>query len=425
MPVAIIRAGPTGVMLRSSSRGAACRCGSSTDRRRRRVKRAAIGIHARTLELFHQLGIVDEFLARGHQVTGVEFHTSTRRPVVARFDRIDSPYPFLLTMSQEVTQANLDRRLDELGVRVERGVSVLDFMQDPDGVELRISTEPGGGERTVRADWSVGCDGAHSLVRRRLGVSFDGEDYAQDSLMAEVRAESPLRRDHFDVFAHTAAPLPMFPLPENRWRIFVPEVPRPSSTGRAAAADDGRDRTPSGGAGACRSAADRPHPVGHLPRIPTPCSCDARRPGVRGRRRGPHPQPGRRAGDEHRPPGRRQPRLEARARRLRPGAIRAARHLPGRARADRRRRARLHPRDRAHLAQRSPRRRWLRDRLLPLAAAIPAAERYYTTRLAQLSHSYRGGPLARPQRLARLDRVRAGDRMPDVLEHLRLPDTPC
>ena len=49
--------------------------------------------------------------------------------------------------------------------------------------------------------------------------------------MAEVRAESPLRRDHFDVFALTAAPLPMFPLPEDRWRVFVPQVPRPASTG--------------------------------------------------------------------------------------------------------------------------------------------------------------------------------------------------
>jgi hypothetical protein len=68
-----------------------------------------------------------------------------------------------------------------------------------------------------------------------------------------------------------------------------------------------------------------------------------------------------------------------------------------------------------------PRRRWLRDRLLPLAAAIPAAERYYTTRLAQLSHSYRGGPLARATTDRRLDCVRAGDRMPGVLEHLRSP----
>ena len=159
MSVAVIRAGSTGVMLaiELARRGVEVRIFDRQAAPPRETR--AIGVHARTLELFHQLGIVDEFLARGHQVTGVEFHTSTRRPVFARFDRIDSAYPFLLTMSQEVTQAILDRRLHELGVRVERGVSVLDFIQDPDGVELRISTEPGGGERTVRAGWLVGCDG--------------------------------------------------------------------------------------------------------------------------------------------------------------------------------------------------------------------------------------------------------------------------
>jgi len=72
-------------------------------------------------------------------------------------------------------------------------------------------------------------------------------------------------------------------------------------------------------------------------------------------------------------------------------------------------------------AQASPRRRRLRDRLLPVAAAVPAAERYYMTRLAQLSHSYRGGPLARTTADGRRDRVRAGDRAPGVLEHLSSP----
>jgi hypothetical protein len=73
-------------------------------------------------------------------------------------------------------------------------------------------------------------------------------------------------------------------------------------------------------------------------------------------------------------------------------------------------------------AQPSRRRRWLRDRLLPLAAAVPTAERRYMTRLAQLSHSYHGGPLAHTAASARRQRVRAGDRLPGMLEHLRSPE---
>ena len=84
-------------------------------------------------------------------------------------------------------------------------------------------------ERTITADWVVGCDGAHSIIRRCLDVPFAGDDYAQDWLMAEMGVGWPLRRNHFHVFAYTAAPLPMFPLPSGRWRIFIPPVP-----GRAA-----------------------------------------------------------------------------------------------------------------------------------------------------------------------------------------------
>jgi 2-polyprenyl-6-methoxyphenol hydroxylase-like FAD-dependent oxidoreductase len=77
----------------------------------------------------------------------------------------------------------------------------------------------------MRACWLIGCDGAHSLVRRHLGVPFDGEDHAPDWLMAEVNVDWSHRNDFAHVFARTAAPLPAFPLPSGRWRLFVPEVP--------------------------------------------------------------------------------------------------------------------------------------------------------------------------------------------------------
>jgi len=65
----------------------------------------------------------------------------------------------------------------------------------------------------LSADWVVGCDGAHSLVRHRLGLPFDGADYVQDWLMAEVNIDWPYPNDFGHIFARTAAPLPAFPLP--------------------------------------------------------------------------------------------------------------------------------------------------------------------------------------------------------------------
>ena len=62
----------------------------------------------------------------------------------------------------------------------------------------------------------------------------------------------------------------------------------------------------------------------------------------------------------------------------------------------------------------SPRQRWLRDRVLPSVLAIPAAERRYVTRLAQLSHNYRGGPLTQAAARAGRNHIAPGDRLPSV-----------
>ncbi len=420
MAVAVVGAGPTGVMLaiELARRGVEVRI---FDRQAAPpCETRAIGIHARTLELFHQLGIVEEFLERGHHVTGLEFHTRSRRPVVARFDRIDSPYPFLLTISQEMTQSILDRHLEQLGVRVGRGTSVLDLAQDADGVELRIVD--GSGQRTLRADWVVGCDGANSLVRRRLGVAFDGEDYAQDWLMAEVRSDSPLRHDHFHVFARSAAPLPMFPLPEKRWRIFVPEVRRPACTGeRQPPTMEEIDRL-----------VEQRGPAGLRLTDPTLLAT------FRAYRRRATAMRHRRvfvAGDAahiHSPAGGQgmntgfQDAVNLAWKLALVTTDRAPSTLLDTYQAERAPIAHsvlafTHALVRT-FAQPSRRGRWVRDRLLPLAAAVPTVERRYMTRLAQLSHSYRGGPLARATASARRERVRAGDRLPGMLEHLRSPE---
>ena len=239
--------------------------------------------------------------------------------------------------------------------------------------------------------------------------------------MAEVRTESPLRHDHFHVFAHTAAPLPMFPLPDGRWRIFVPQAPRPASTG---------ERQPPTMDEIHRLVAQR-GPAGLRLTDPTLLATFRAY-----RRRAAAMRQGRVfvAGDAahiHSPAGGQgmntglQDAVNLGWKLALVASGRAPFALLDTYQAERAPIADgvlafTHAIVRT-FAQPSPRRRWLRDRLLPLAAAMPSAERYYMTRLAQLSHSYRDGPLARTTADGRRDRVRAGDRAPGVLEHLRSP----
>ncbi len=411
-PVVIVGAGPTGVMLaiELARRGVEVRV---LDKRPSRPDETrAIGIHARTLEVLHQLGIVDEFLDLGHRVEGVIFHLDGRRRAQVRFGALDTPYPFLLTLSQEQTQRILDQRLDSLGVSIERAVEVLDVHYDTDGAELAIAVPGEERERSLHADWVVGCDGVNSIVRRRLGLAFDGEDYGQDWLMAEVKTDWPMRSDRFHIFAHSGAVLAMFPLSSRRWRLFLPQVPNRDGERRAPDMEEIErlvgQRGPKGirvtdptllatfrcylrstktmRSGRVLIAGDAAH-------VHSPA-------GGQGLNTGLH--------DAFNlgwklalvAEGQAPPALidTYQAERV-PIATSVLALTHGLVRT---------------FTMPSPRKRFLRDQLLPIALATPAAQRRYTNRLSQLAHNYRGGPLTDPAARTARGVLAPGDRLPAV-----------
>jgi 2-polyprenyl-6-methoxyphenol hydroxylase-like FAD-dependent oxidoreductase len=411
-PAVIVGAGPTGVMLaiELARRGVEVRVLDKQLSRPNETR--AIGIHARTLEVLHQLGMVEEFLALGHRVGGVVFHLGGRRRVQVRFGGLDTPYPFLLTLSQEQTQRILDQRLESLGVSVERGVAVLDVRHDGDGAELLIAARGEERQRTLHADWVVGCDGVHSIVRRRLDLAFDGEDYGQDWLMAEVTTDWPLRSDRFHIFAHTGAVLAMFPLSSRRWRLFLAQVPNRGGERQAPDMEEierlAAQRGPKGmrltdptllAAFRCylRSTktmrSGRVLIAGDAAHVHSPA-------GGQGLNTGLH--------DAFNlgwklalvAEGQAPPTLldTYQAERV-PIATSVLALTHGLVRT---------------FTMPSPRKRFLRDQLLPIAMGMPAGQRRYTNRLSQLSHNYRGGPLAAPAGRAGRGGLAPGDRLPAV-----------
>jgi 2-polyprenyl-6-methoxyphenol hydroxylase-like FAD-dependent oxidoreductase len=414
VPVVIVGAGPTGVMLASelARRGIVVRVLDKQSVRSPETR--AIGIHARTLEVFHQLGLVEEFLALGHRVDGMTVHTRARRRTRVNFGRLDSPYPFVLMLGQHRTQRILDQRLERLGIAIERGVEVLDLEQSGDGVDLTTQSTDQSRQEALTAEWVVGCDGAHSIVRRRLGVPFAGNDYGQDWLMSEVNIDPPIERHRFHVFSFTDTPMVAFPLPAGRWRLFLPQVPNRAGERQAPDMDEIE-----------RLAATR-GPAGLRLTDPTLLAafrCYRRSTNIM--------RNGRMflAGDAahiHSPAGRQgmntglhdafnlgwKLALVATGR-ASPALLDTyqAERLPIAAGVL----ALTHDLVRMFTIS-SPRKRWLRDHLLPIAMGMPAAEHRYTRRLSQISHTYRSGPLTPPT--ARV-RPRSGpiipcDRLPSV-----------
>jgi len=75
----------------------------------------------------------------------------------------------------------------ELGVPILRGCEVVGFAQDDTGVDVELSDD-----RSLRAEYLVGCDGGRSVIRKAAGIEFPGWDPTRSWLIAEVEmAEEP------------------------------------------------------------------------------------------------------------------------------------------------------------------------------------------------------------------------------------------
>ena len=157
----------------------------------------AFAVQARTIELFRSLGLADELLACGVIDTGIAFHINGRHVGGLDFDRAraaDTPYQFILMAPQNEVEAILLADLARHGVTVERNTRLESLTQDQDHARVRLST----GDLTC--DYVVGADGAHSTVRKQLGLAFDGDGYAQRFLLADCRVEWPFDHTNFRIF---------------------------------------------------------------------------------------------------------------------------------------------------------------------------------------------------------------------------------
>lgn len=183
LDVAVIGAGPTGLMLACELAMRGVRVAVLERRQESSNITRAFAIHARTLELLDSRGLVDDVLRRGFAVGSV---APVPGATVSLAEELRVRYPFILMVPQSGTEHVLAARAERLGVRVIRGAEVAGLEQDGDGVDIALAN----GDR-VRAGYVVGCDGAHSAVRRLLDVDFVGKQYATHIMLADVRLARP------------------------------------------------------------------------------------------------------------------------------------------------------------------------------------------------------------------------------------------
>ncbi len=217
--VLIVGAGPTGLVLayELARRGIRARL---IDKDQGPAEQSrALAIQVRTLEIFHFMGILEEVLQKGQAIGHINLFTHKKLLFQAQFRGLKSPYPFPLILPQNDTEAILLAALRKLGVEVERDTELLEFQQEGERVlgTLRKSNT----KERFECAWLVGCDGAHSVVRRSLNLEFKGAAYPQLFSLADVELKSELKQNELSFFFDKDGFFGVFPMRKGWVRLLA------------------------------------------------------------------------------------------------------------------------------------------------------------------------------------------------------------
>jgi 2-polyprenyl-6-methoxyphenol hydroxylase-like FAD-dependent oxidoreductase len=189
-------------------------------------KSKAFGIHARTLEVFETMGIVDTVLGEGNVCNGFDMYNHGKPLASVVFDSLESKYPYFLILAQSDTEKILNAHLESYGIKVEREKELVGIGHNRDSVSARIKLKDGS-EESIDCAYITGCDGAHSSVRHVLGLEFKGAPYPNYWLLADCDLDWRYPLHHLSVFIHPKGVTAYFPLYSDRGRLMfeLPDAP--------------------------------------------------------------------------------------------------------------------------------------------------------------------------------------------------------
>jgi 2-polyprenyl-6-methoxyphenol hydroxylase-like FAD-dependent oxidoreductase len=238
----IVGAGPIGMTLALELQrfGLSCRiidkAAAPTD------KSKALVVWPRTLELLDRAGVADDFVAAGFWAKGATMYGNGKRLVHVNIHRDDTAFPRPLMIPQNETERVLNENLQRRGLRVEREAELIETKVQDSGFRAQdeqiISTvrQADGREEVVTSSWLAGCDGAHSTVRKQLGIPFAGEFEPNDWMLADVHVDGPIAPDEISAYWHSLGVLIFFPMSPGRFRVIA-------DLGRAPGTDKPADPT--------------------------------------------------------------------------------------------------------------------------------------------------------------------------------------
>ena len=189
-------------------------------------KSKALVVHARTMEIFEDMGIIDRALSAGTRVNGASIYAGEKRLLHLQMEHLSEQtrYPYFLDLNQEDTESILEQQLESLGHQVEWQTEVTALTPKTNQVEVTLK-DADGQEATEIYDYVCGCDGAHSFARKALNLEFAGAPYPSRFILADTQIDWKHSPDEWYAYLTDQGLFFAAPLKDkDRWRVIA-EVP--------------------------------------------------------------------------------------------------------------------------------------------------------------------------------------------------------
>ncbi|HEY6122314.1 MAG TPA: FAD-dependent monooxygenase [Pyrinomonadaceae bacterium] len=182
----------------------------------------ALGVHARTLEIYEQLDLADKAVSQGTVAGKARMLEKGKVLGEVHLENVGrglSAYPYMLVLEQSNNERLLYEYLKTHGHEVLWDTELGSFSQDEKGVVAQVKGTNSDSE-TFEGKYLVGCDGPRSLVRNTLGLAFEGSTFERMFYVADVRLDWKFPHDGLHVCIAPHGVVAFFPMPgEKRWRI--------------------------------------------------------------------------------------------------------------------------------------------------------------------------------------------------------------
>jgi len=220
--VLVVGAGPTGLMLANQLGRRGVRTLIVDRHAGPSLETRALGVQARTMEIYSKLGIVDRALELGKRGTGANIWAEGRkmaRVPLGEAGRRITRYPFILILGQDDNERIMGDRLRDWGLSLQWNTELVGLGQEPGHVAVKLKL-PDGTTRTVTAAWVAGCDGARSSVRELSGIPFPGAPYEHVFFVADADVTGSMVPDEVNVYLWRQGFHLFFPMRgKDHWRI--------------------------------------------------------------------------------------------------------------------------------------------------------------------------------------------------------------